>query len=89
MDFGNQEHLDPETLEHLVNEVPGSIKELYEMNEIIGRLTGKADRRMQKAKRHMMQCGTCLSRQMANGALIPIEHYWAAGGFPKLHQMLN
>ena len=87
--------LDPEVLNHLAEEIERPMHELMDLNEAMSVMAGKAGRRMEKIKHHMMYCGTCLNKQMANGTLIPLQDYWAAGPMmgagrlPKLHRMVN
>lgn len=91
----NQIFLDPEVLEHLQEEVERPVNDLLELQEVITALSGKAGRRMAKIRDHMMHCGTCLNKQIANGMLPPIEEYYeagpmmGAGRLPKLHHMMN
>jgi len=93
----NQIFLDPEVLEHLQEqeEVERPINDLLELQEVITALTGKAGRRMAKIRQHMMHCGTCLDKQIANGMLPTMKEYYEAGPMigmgrlPKLHHMMN
>jgi len=87
--------LDPEIVNHLTEEVARPMHELMELHDAMASISGKAGRRMEKIKHHMMYCGTCLNKQIEMGTLIPIQDYWAAGPMmgagrlPKLHRMVN
>jgi len=87
----------PEHTEHLmdVTEIAEPMQELEELQQVMQHLSGKAIRRVEKVKKHMNQCGTCLSTMIAAGQLITLEEHWAMGAMtgqgrlPKLHRMLN
>lgn len=92
-----QGFFDPEHVEHLLD-VDGLADPMHQLEELQGvmqQLSGKAGRRMELVKKHMNQCGVCLSKMMQSGQLIPIEHYWkmgqmmGQGRLPKLHRQLN
>ena len=88
---------DQEQVDHLMNvdDLADPMHKLEELQGVIQQLSGKAGRRMEKVKNHMNQCGTCLSKMMKAGQLVPIEHYWAMGQMmgqgrlPKIHRQLN
>lgn len=86
---------DPEMVNHLAEKVERPMHELMELQDAMASIAGKAGRRMEVIKKHMMYCETCLNKQMANGTLIPLQDYWAAGPMmgagrlPKLHRMVN
>ena len=88
-------NFDDETMQHLVNEVPEPVRELKELCEIADGLGDKVGRRMERIKSHMMGCGTCLSKQIADGTLVTLGQYWeadpamGAGRLPKLHSTMN
>ena len=88
-------NFDDETMQHLVNEVPEPVRELKELFEIAEGLEDKVGRPMERIKSHMMGCGTCLSKQIADGTLVTIGQYWeadlamGAGRLPKLHSTMN
>ena len=92
-----QGFFDPEHVAHLmdVEEIADPMHQLEELQGVIQQLSGKAQRRQEKVKQHMNQCGVCLSKMMQSGQLIPIEHYWkmgqmmGQGRLPKLHRQLN
>ena len=88
---------DPEHVAHLmeVDDIADPMHQLEELQEVMQQLSGKAGRRMEKVKKHMNQCGVCLSKMIKSGQLIPLEHYWAMGQMmgqgrlPKIHRQLN
>ena len=88
---------DQEQVDHLMNvdDIADPMHQLEELQGVMQQLSGKAGRRMEKVKNHMNQCGTCLSKMMKAGQLVPIEHYWAMGQMmgqgrlPKIHRQVN
>jgi len=88
---------DPEHVAHLmdVEEIADPMHQLEELQEVMQQLSGKAGRRMEKVKKHINQCGVCLSKMIKDGQLVPIEQYWAMGQMmgqgrlPKIHRQLN
>ena len=85
---------DQEQVDHLMN-VDDIADPMHQLQGVMQQLSGKAGRRMEKVKNHMNQCGTCLSKMIKAGQLVPIEHYWAMGQMmgqgrlPKIHRQVN
>ena len=69
-----------ESVEHLKIEMPGMMQELEELHSIARAVTRKIQKREDRVKRHMMKCGTCLSRMVANGLLVDIQDYRSSEG---------
>ena len=88
-------NLDEESINHLANEDPRTMRELEELHELIEIISGKRHRRMEKIRRHMMKCSICISKQIQLGLLIPIDEYWESGPMlghgrlPNLKRMMN
>ena len=100
MEHDNHEHnpftgMSPHLAEHLRNEVYEELTELGEIQQMMYKLEGKAQRRAKRINTHMQHCGECLSEQIKTGMLIELPDYWAmnenAGGgrYPKIHYQVN
>jgi len=92
-----QSFFDEEHIKHLmeIDGIADPMHQLGELKQVMHQLSGKAARRQEKVKKHMNQCGVCLSKMMEAGQLLPIEDYWklgpmiGKGRLPKLHYLTN
>ena len=66
--------------EHLKGEMPGTMQELEEFKSLADVLARKIQKRNDYIKRHMMQCGTCLSDMITAGSLVDIRDHWDSEG---------
>jgi hypothetical protein len=66
--------------EHLKGEIPRTMQELEELKDIADVVARKIQRRNDYIKRHMMQCGTCLSNMITAGSLVDIRDHWDSEG---------
>jgi hypothetical protein len=66
--------------EHLKGEIPRTMQELEELKDIADVVASKIQRRNDYIKRHMMQCGTCLSNMITAGSLVDIRDHWDSEG---------
>ena len=87
--------MSPHLAEHLRNEVYEELTELGEIQQMMYKLEGKAQRRAKRINTHMQHCGECLSEQIKSGMLIELSDYWqlqvgsGGGRYPKLHYQVN
>ena len=68
------------SIEHLKGEMPGTMQELEELKDIADVVARKIQKRNDYIKRHMMQCGTCLSNMITTGLLVDIRDHWNSEG---------
>jgi hypothetical protein len=89
MYFNDRFGFDAESMKHLAEVLPRPIVELEQLDATMAQLAEEVGRRAEEVKEHMMHCGPCLSKQIADGTLITLEEYWAATHLPKFHLMMN
>lgn len=78
----NRFDLDNETIEHLTEEIPEIMGEMSKLNQVMEEASRRLANRLNAITKHRQRCGVCLSKQIADGTLIPIEEFWSNQGYP-------
>jgi hypothetical protein len=75
--------LDAETIEHFNDEIPEIMSDMAELDQVMEEASRMLACHLEKITRHRQRCGVCLSKQIADGTLIPIEEFWSNPDYPR------